>query len=594
MSLKWGNAVLSALILLPLLTPPAAERPYLKVMADLSLASGAAEAEVTLIEGSQSQARVVVVNTHDFWTNVVVQAPSGTGRLTPADPLDDPGGLYAQIGAIGPGGKAVWTWEVDATRQPVSQSIVITPALRGTQNVAGILNLLTIASSILGGIAQARSASAIQRAAAVAATSVDFMEAVRALYDGDLEAFGRHFYLLLADEQQRAVLMEALALLGVPVSEEVAARLVPVISSLIGIAGLSVMAAEMATALFSGSAQGVVTFNATVEHPVAGVDFRNREYTLPCGGISPEPLKVTMRDGRARHPGDRRYSHGYALAVEAVAVGDLTGDGRPEAAVLFACSGEPSNFSVEDVLVFTEGPRQMARLPALEPLPTGLGLGPRYDSATFAVEDGLLKTGVRYYSETDSHASGPSVPHTLSWRWDGKWFAPRLPFADHCVPGPRSVTPGPVCVEAPAGWQIIPDIGDGVVNVRSCEDGAYCHGFMVYADRAYDQVLAGGDVSSPFRRDGDDGWWTGSGPPVCFGHGDPALIVDTRLSRSATGRVGDRTAVYREWTVRCDDGDTQFVRAWILPDAKVMILDGPGPAVFRSSVDRMIARASFS
>jgi hypothetical protein len=40
-----------------------------------------------------------------------------------------------------------------------------------------------------------------------------------------------------------------------------------------------------------------------------------------------------------------------------VAVGDLTGDGRPEAAVLLSCSPQPSNFYVEEVHAFEDGPK---------------------------------------------------------------------------------------------------------------------------------------------------------------------------------------------------------------------------------------------
>jgi hypothetical protein len=59
-----------------------------------------------------------------------------------------------------------------------------------------------------------------------------------------------------------------------------------------------------------------------------------------------------------------------------VAVGDLTGDGRPEAAVLLSCSPQPSNFYVEEVHAFEDGSKLLGTPPHLQPLPGGLVLDP--------------------------------------------------------------------------------------------------------------------------------------------------------------------------------------------------------------------------
>jgi hypothetical protein len=73
-----------------------------------------------------------------------------------------------------------------------------------------------------------------------------------------------------------------------------------------------------------------------------------------------------------------------------VAVGDLTGDGRPEAAVLLSCSPQPSNFYVEEVHAFEDGPKLLGTLPHLQPLPGGLVLDPLFDPDHFAISGGQL------------------------------------------------------------------------------------------------------------------------------------------------------------------------------------------------------------
>jgi hypothetical protein len=76
----------------------------------------------------------------------------------------------------------------------------------------------------------------------------------------------------------------------------------------------------------------------------------------------------------------------------------------------------------------------LATLPSLDPLPTGIDLPPAYESREFAIRDRQLVTAVRYYSGTDSHASGPSIRRVLTWRWHGNRFVTRLPTTPRFAP----------------------------------------------------------------------------------------------------------------------------------------------------------------
>jgi hypothetical protein len=155
--------------------------------------------------------------------------------------------------------------------------------------------------------------------------------------------------------------------------------------------------------------------------PVTNVDWRNREYQLDCAGIAPKPFRVQVTDGQGVAQGSGDIDR-FEIAIQAVATGDLTRDGQPEAAVLVYCSPQPSNYYRQEVQVFTAGPQLLAKLPELQPLPDGLSLLPIYDAGEFSIKQSKLVTGAGYYAATDSHASGPSVHRVLMWRWNGRGF----------------------------------------------------------------------------------------------------------------------------------------------------------------------------
>ncbi|MEA2275327.1 MAG: hypothetical protein QOC78_287 [Solirubrobacteraceae bacterium] len=153
---------------------------------------------------------------------------------------------------------------------------------------------------------------------------------------------------------------------------------------------------------------------------VQPVAWRDREYTTDCHGIAPAPFTVRFSNGFARAGADSRYQH-YLLRVQAVVHGDLTGDGAPETAVLLSCSGQPSNFSVQEVQVFTNGTRRFAKLPDLPRQPDA-ALPPVFDPGLTIRDDHTLVAPMLFYTAGDTHASGPSQHRTVTFRWDGSKF----------------------------------------------------------------------------------------------------------------------------------------------------------------------------
>ncbi|MFI6359951.1 hypothetical protein ACIBJF_47035 [Streptomyces sp. NPDC050743] len=120
----------------------------------------------------------------------------------------------------------------------------------------------------------------------------------------------------------------------------------------------------------------------------------------------------------------------FHVAVEALATGDLTGDGTDESAVLLSCTPQPSNFRVEEVQVFGSGGKAVSVLPQV-PAEPRQPLPPEYDPSHFSIRGGALVTGMTYYAPTDSHASGPSIHRTLTWHWNGHTFThSALPLGD--------------------------------------------------------------------------------------------------------------------------------------------------------------------
>src|SRR3954451_2868763 len=154
-------------------------------------------------------------------------------------------------------------------------------------------------------------------------------------------------------------------------------------------------------------------------------DWRDATYTITCDGVVPGGFRATLHDGAATVPADVSDTPAYLsfdVRLEATASGDLDGDGRPDTVVLLQCHPQPSNGIVEEGQIVNAGGRLIAGLPSPRTLRERALLPPLYDPAGLKVADGDLVAAMKAYGPDDSHASGPSIPITVRWHWNGRNF----------------------------------------------------------------------------------------------------------------------------------------------------------------------------
>jgi hypothetical protein len=148
-------------------------------------------------------------------------------------------------------------------------------------------------------------------------------------------------------------------------------------------------------------------------------------YTITCDGVVPGGVKATLHNGVATVPADvsdTPYYQSFDVRLEADATGDLDGDGKPDTVVLLQCHPQPSNGIVEEVQVFNAHDQLIAGLPSPRTLREQTILPPVYDPKGLKVQDGVIVAAMKAYGPDDSHASGPSVPITVRWHWNGRSF----------------------------------------------------------------------------------------------------------------------------------------------------------------------------
>jgi hypothetical protein len=164
---------------------------------------------------------------------------------------------------------------------------------------------------------------------------------------------------------------------------------------------------------------------ATAGSPAVASDWPNATYRVTCDGIVPDGIPATLTGGAAWVPADGSrppyYDH-YEVRLEAEARGDVDGDGEPDTVVLLECSPQPSNGIVQEVQVFTASGERLGLLPSPLTLREATILSPLYDPAGLSVQDGDIVAAMKAYAPEDSHASGPSIPITVRWHWNGREF----------------------------------------------------------------------------------------------------------------------------------------------------------------------------
>jgi hypothetical protein len=158
----------------------------------------------------------------------------------------------------------------------------------------------------------------------------------------------------------------------------------------------------------------------------AQVAWSNAHYSITCAGIASHPFTVQLANKSGAVSGAAAGVSNFDrfdVALEAVATGDLTGDGSPATAALLSCSPQPSNYYVEEVQVFTSGGSLIGELPLPNTLvgPDSI-LPPEYVASELSIQGGQLSAGMKFYGPNDSHATGPSIHRTVAWKWNGKSF----------------------------------------------------------------------------------------------------------------------------------------------------------------------------
>jgi hypothetical protein len=157
----------------------------------------------------------------------------------------------------------------------------------------------------------------------------------------------------------------------------------------------------------------------------ARIDWANTTYTMTCDGVVPDGFQATVVDGVARVPADENrpphYDH-YEVRVTGTASGDVDRNRAADTVVLLDCSPQPSNGIVQEVLVYSSTGHLLGELPSPRTLQGDAQLPPVYDPDGLSVQDGEIVAAMKAYGPGDFHASGPSVPFTVRWRFDGHGF----------------------------------------------------------------------------------------------------------------------------------------------------------------------------
>jgi hypothetical protein len=164
---------------------------------------------------------------------------------------------------------------------------------------------------------------------------------------------------------------------------------------------------------------------ASPSHPGWG----DATYRVTCDGLVQGDLRATLVNGAARVPVDVSQSPYYDhldVNLEATATGDVDADGKPDTVVLLRCMPQPSNGWVEEVHVFRSGGSELGVLPSPSTLPEASNLAPLYVPTGLSVQQEEIVASMKAYGPNDSHASGPSLPLTVDWKWTGTSFV-RVP-----------------------------------------------------------------------------------------------------------------------------------------------------------------------
>ncbi len=157
----------------------------------------------------------------------------------------------------------------------------------------------------------------------------------------------------------------------------------------------------------------LITVPGYMQSTIRKVDFKNFTYKLSCG-TADVASRVTVRDGA--YSGAKRGVDVY-LNVYDVKFGDLNGDSRDEAVVLYSC-GSGASYVYFRGLVFTLRNRKPVLLTELEGGNKGDG---GFHDVAFAKRVLLVQ---RYQLATAGSPCCPELIETTKYKWNGKRLIP--------------------------------------------------------------------------------------------------------------------------------------------------------------------------
>ena len=287
------------LIAASLLNAAAAGNPPV-VLVDNSVSQTHYAIEGVVFDNDPAHAKIGVKNLHDFYTNVKIFDSALSVKLTPANPLkggNDVGGVYAAIGAVGPNDTAVWDATFNTTGS-ASQLFFTTPTLQYGSPTAGVLNLVTIIVTVVGGVPKVDSIAKVQEAINAIGQASDCAEAAKEM--GAVVpplSVAVHIVRCLNDDTQVAVVQEALKDLNVLVTKSALKKAFTVYD----IWQLAKMTDDMGLAIVLGTYSGSVRFYEPNRQVVESAPTAT---ATPSPTATPTPVPTPQPSGTWIEPAD--------------------------------------------------------------------------------------------------------------------------------------------------------------------------------------------------------------------------------------------------------------------------------------------------
>jgi hypothetical protein len=154
----------------------------------------------------------------------------------------------------------------------------------------------------------------------------------------------------------------------------------------------------------------------------------DRQYTVACPGLASEPFPIDLHAGT----GHRLVpTTGEQVDVQLddignnFSFGDLTGDDRPEVAIIITCRSPRSAIVTNEIQVFGDRGRTPKFVARLVPPFNFSPFPPIFDGSkkggVFRIDDKILEASVTAHAPWDCLTCA-SIHRTISWRWDRDRF----------------------------------------------------------------------------------------------------------------------------------------------------------------------------